>query len=258
MSDEVTGGGHAYEDHADDAHIDARPALSQVVLPLLKGVLYREDDLTTWGALIELQAQVREYVAVLQLDLVIDEAEGYAFLRSRRDDEGGAGLPRLVARRPLSFPVSLLLALLRKRFVEFDASGADARLIVTRDEAAEMMRVFLPTGSNEARMVDRAETHLNKIVELGFARKLRSKGAGAERAYEIRRILKSFVDAEWLGELDARLAEYRQHLTGAGDDEHGPDVDAGADADAYVAGDADAADADEREDDAWSESEARP
>ncbi|MDZ7679450.1 MAG: DUF4194 domain-containing protein [Acidimicrobiales bacterium] len=177
MSDEFTGGGRAYDGQADDArayedHADARPALSQVVLPLLKGVLYREDDLTTWGALIELQAQVRDYVAVLQLDLVIDEAEGYAFLRSRRDDEVGAGVPRLVARRPLSFPVSLLLALLRKRFVEFDASGADARLIVTRDEAAEMMRVFLPTGSNEARMVDRAETHLNKIVELGFARKL--------------------------------------------------------------------------------------
>lgn len=200
-----------------DLATEARASLSRVVLPLLKGVLYREDDLTTWGALIDLQAQVREYVAVLHLDLVIDEAEGYAFLRSRRDEEAAAGLPRLVARRPLSFPVSLLLALLRKRFVEFDASGADARLIVTRDEAAEMLRVFLPTGSNEARMVDGAETHLNKIVELGFARKLRSKGGG-ERAYEIRRILKSFVDAEWLGELDARLDEYLQHLTGPDDD----------------------------------------
>lgn len=243
MSDAFTGDVH------DEAQTDARPALSQVVLPLLKGVLYREDDLTTWGALIDLQAQVRGYVSVLQLDLVIDEAEGYAFLRSRRDDEDGAGLPRLVARRPLSFPVSLLLALLRKRFVEFDASGADSRLIVTRDEAAEMMRVFLPTGSNEARIVDRAETHLNKIVELGFARKLRSKGAPTERAYEIRRILKSFVDAEWLGEFDARLAEYHQHATGAGD---AAEADAGD-------GDADASDAadDEREDEAWPESEPR-
>jgi hypothetical protein len=79
--------GHADDAHADEAHTDTRPALSQVVLPLLKGVLYREDDLTTWGALIDLQAQVRDYVAVLQLDLVIDEAEGYAFLRSRRDDD---------------------------------------------------------------------------------------------------------------------------------------------------------------------------
>jgi len=248
-------------DAETDAATDARASLSRVVLPLLKGVAYREDDLTTWGALIDLQAQVREYVSVLQLDLVIDEAEGYAFLRSRRDDEGAAGLPRLVARRPLSFPVSLLLALLRKRFVEFDASGADARLIVTRDEAAEMLRVFLPTGSNEARMVDAAETHLNKIVELGFARKLRSKAGGGERAYEIRRILKSFVDAEWLGEFDARLAEYRQHLAGPDDGAAGADAD---DADAGSPGPADGADDgaadadDEREDDAGFGTETRP
>ena len=191
------------------------PSLSLVVLPLLKGVLYREDGASTWSALLGLQAQVRDYVAVLGLELIIEEAEGYAFLRSRpAAGEEDAKLPRLVARRPLSFPVSLLLALLRKRLAEFDASGAETRLIVTRDEAAEMMRVFLPTGSNEARVVDRVEAHLNKIVELGFARRLKPSHGGRERAYEVRRILKAYVDAEWLGEFDARLAEYRQHAAG--------------------------------------------
>ena len=32
--------------------------------------------------------------------------------------------------------------------------------------------------------------------------------------YEVRRILKAFVDAEWLAELDARLAAYRAELDG--------------------------------------------
>lgn len=196
-------------------HPDGDASLAAVVVPLLKGVLYREDDVKAWDALTRLQSQVRDYVAILQLELMVDEAEGYAFLRSRRDLGGDAGLPRLVARRRLSFPVSLLLALLRKRFVELDASGAESRLIVTRDEAAEMMRVFLPSGSNEARMVDAAESHLNKIVELGFARKLRSGSGAGERAYEVRRILKSFVDAEWLGEFDERLAEYHRHASGS-------------------------------------------
>ena len=198
---------------ADAAGRDA--SLSLVVLPLLKGVLYREDGASTWSGLLSLQAQVRDYVAVLGLELIIEEAEGYAFLRSRPvDDEEDMTQPRLVARRPLSFPVSLLLALLRKRLAEFDASGAETRLIITRDEAAEMMRVFLPTGSNEARVVDRVEAHLNKIVELGFARRLKPSHGGNERAYEVRRILKAFVDAEWLAEFDARLAEYRQHASG--------------------------------------------
>lgn len=57
--------------------------------------------------------------------------------------------PRLIARRPLSYPVSLMLALLRKRLAEADAGGGDARLVLSREEIAELMRVFLPDGTNE-------------------------------------------------------------------------------------------------------------
>lgn len=91
------------------------PELSAVLIPLLKGVAYRADDATRWQALLQLQARVRDHVAVLGLELMVDEAEGYAFLRSRPEpeDEAAPRLPRLVARRPLSFAVSLLLALLR-------------------------------------------------------------------------------------------------------------------------------------------------
>ena len=40
---------------------------------------------------MQLQAQVRDYVAVIGLQVVIDEAEGYAFLRQRPDDEEAEG-----------------------------------------------------------------------------------------------------------------------------------------------------------------------
>src|SRR5690349_4916154 len=98
-------------DTADAAEI------SSLVIPLLKGVVYRDNDLPLWSGLLNLQARVRDYVAVLGLDLMLDEAEGYAFLRSRTqpDDEAAPRVPRLITRRPLSFPVSLLLALLRKK-----------------------------------------------------------------------------------------------------------------------------------------------
>ncbi|WP_238529091.1 DUF4194 domain-containing protein [Acidithiobacillus thiooxidans] len=93
----------------------APPAdLSVLLIGLLKGVLYRENDERQWAALLQLQVRVRDYVAVLNLDLVLDEAEGYAFLKSRpepTEDDPSPHLPRLVARRPLSFSVSLLLAL---------------------------------------------------------------------------------------------------------------------------------------------------
>lgn len=203
-------------DLAATGRADKQPELSAVVVPLLKGVLYRESDPKVWGALLDLQARVRDYIAVLGLELLVDEAEGYAFLRSRGEDdaESAAALPRLVARRPLSFPVSLLLALLRKKLAEFDASGADTRLILSREEIAELLRVFLPAGSNEARLVDQIDTHINKIAELGFVRRLR----GQDNMIEVRRILKAFVDAQWLADFDSRLAAYRAHLAGDGGD----------------------------------------
>ena len=194
--------------------IDSGPAadLSAVLIPLLKSVTYRADDAAHWSALLQLQGRVRDHVAVLGLELMLDEAEGYAFLRSRPDpeDEAAPRMPRLVARRPLSFPVSLLLALLRKKLAEFDAAGGDTRLILSREQVGELLRVFLPEGSNEARLIDQVDTHLNRIIDLGFVRRLR----GQDNMFEVQRILKAFVDAQWLAQFDARLAAYRAQLEG--------------------------------------------
>ncbi len=188
--------------------------LPSLLVSLLKGVLYRDDAADLWNDLLHLQARVREHVGVLGLELTLDDAEGYAFLRSRPDaeDESGVRTPRLMARRPLSFHVSLMLALLRKKLAEFDAGGDDTRLVLSRDEIVEMVRVFLPESSNEARVTDRIDSHLNRIVDLGFLRRM--KTPGAEEAFEVRRILKAFVDAQWLAEFDAKLAEYRAALDG--------------------------------------------
>ena len=197
--------------------ITSAPDLSTLLIGLLKGVQYREQDENQWAALLNLQARVRDYVAVLNLDLVLDEAEGHAFLKSRpepAEDDPSPRLPRLIARRQLSFPVSLLLALLRKKLAEFDASGGDTRLVLSRDEIVDLVRVFLPDGPNEARLIDQMETTINKVVELGFLHKLKTAGSATGPAsYEVRRILKAFVDAQWLAEFDARLAVYQSALS---------------------------------------------
>ncbi len=69
------------------------------------------------------------------------------------------------------------------------------------------MRLFLPQTGNEARLLDRMDAHLNKVVELGFLHRLR----GQENQFEVRRILKAFVDAQWLAEFEQRLAGYAAH-----------------------------------------------
>jgi hypothetical protein len=184
--------------------------LPGVVTRLFKGVLYAEGDEKLWQSLLGLSSQVRDYVSVLGLDLILDESEGYAFLKSREDPDGT--LPRLIPRRQLTFNVSLLLALLRGRMLEFDTNSSEVRLIMTEQDIADMVAVFLPESSNEARIMDRLATDIKKVVELGFLRKLR----GQPGTYEVARILKAFVDAQWLEEFDARLADYRASLAGTG------------------------------------------
>jgi hypothetical protein len=197
------------------------PDLPLAVTQLMKGVVYRDTHERAWRHLLQLQPQVRDHVAVLGLQVVIDESEGYAFCRQRppdqdredrEDRDDSEPLPRLIPRRPLSFHVSLLLALLRKKLAEFDAQGGDTRLMLTRDQIAEMMRVFLPVTSNEVRLADKIDAHLAKAVDLGFLRPAKN----AEPVYEVRRILKAFVDGQWLAEFDTKLAEYAALLAEEG------------------------------------------
>ncbi len=198
----------------------AATELSPLVVTLLKSVLYREDKPALWEALLRLQAQVADYVAVLGLELICDESEGYAYLRSFPDtaeddatEETASEemrIPRLVSRRQLTYQVSLILALLRKKLAEFDAGGTETRLVLSRDEIVDMVRIFLPESTNETKQSDKIAAQVEKIVELGFLRKLR----GQESAYEVRRILKAFVDAQWLSDFDERLAEYQKVAQG--------------------------------------------
>jgi hypothetical protein len=99
---------------------------------------------------------------------------------------------------------------------EFDAQGGDTRLVLSRDEIAELMRVFLPSSTNEARLIDQVDATVSKVVDLGFLRRLKAApGSAQDRGhYEVRRILKAFVDAQWLAEFDGRLEAYRTALSG--------------------------------------------
>lgn len=186
------------------------PQLGPVVVKLMRGVVYRDQHEAVWQDLMTLQAQVIDYVRVIGLALEVDEAEGYAFLKQDdASDDDGRKLPRLIQRRPLSYPVSLLCILLRKKLVEADAGGGDVRVVLTRDQIVEMMRVFLPDQANEARLVDKINTHINKVVELGFLR----RHSGENRIYEVRRIIKAMVNADWLAQMDQILKAYRDYAT---------------------------------------------
>jgi hypothetical protein len=189
--------------------------VSLALITLMKGVTERDANPGAWQALQRTEAAVRDHAAVLGLDLVLDESEGYAYLGQRAAVEGEPELPRLVPRRQLSYTVSLLLALLRKKLVEFDATSGDRRLILSREAIIDLIRLFLPETTNQVALEKRVTGAINSIIELGFLRAMR----GQPEQFEVQRILTAFVDAQWLSGLAARLEDYRRHGTAQISDE---------------------------------------
>ncbi len=186
-------------------------AASIVLIHLFKGVIYQDQSPESWRDLLQNRAAVGDYVAVIGLQLFLDEPEGYAFLRQRSEatdeEEGTEPLPRLIQRRALSYPVSLLCVLLRRKLVELDAGGGETRLILSRGQIVEILRVFLGERSSEARLVDQIDNHIAKVVEFGFLRRLKKD----EDQFEVRRIIKALVDGDWLADMDRKLEEYLNH-----------------------------------------------
>jgi hypothetical protein len=180
---------------------------STLLVSLLKGILDREDSPDLWQSLMQYEGTVREYFSQIGLDLVMDDAEGLAYLRSQEQVEGEDNIPKLLSRRALSYPQSLLLALLRKKQIEHEASSSEVRLIFDKSLVQQMMEVFLGVGSNEVKFIDQVEALIKKAADMGFIRIFPKE----PEKFEVKKTLRLFVDAVWLGELDQNLQAYREH-----------------------------------------------
>lgn len=195
-------------------------AIATAIIKLMQGVVYRETHDDVWRTLERHSSAVRDHFTEIGVGVIVDDTEGYAFVKTLEPDEGDEPLPRLVKRRALTYHVSLLLLLLRKRMAEFEAGGGEGKLVMEREQIVEMLRVFLQETTNEARAIRQVDQTISHAVKLGFLHPLAgARGGGAPSAWEVRRILKAYVDAETMAGFSERLIEYAQTTgTGADDD----------------------------------------
>lgn len=180
-------------------------AVASTIIALMRGTIYQSTDEGVWANLDRYGAAVRDHFSRVGLTVVTDDTEGYAYLRAQEPVEGEEPLPPLVRRRALTYNVSLLLILLRKRMLEFDAMEGEGKLVVSRDQMIDMLLVFQPSNDNEVKVIKGVDATINKVLELGFLRALR----GQTGLWEVPRILKAYVDAEALGDLEQKLDSYR-------------------------------------------------
>ena len=176
---------------------------SRAAITLLKGLVSRGRDESLWQVIVNERAALGDYFQRLGLVLIVDEVDEYAYLRQ----EENTSLPRLVQRYPLSYPVSMLLVELRKALGQMDTASGDTRLVLNFADIMRRMEPFLPVPAKEMKYRQTIEHIISQVMQLGFLQKMK----GSEDEYEVRPVLRRFVDAQWLSDFADRLAEYEEH-----------------------------------------------
>jgi hypothetical protein len=199
-------------------------ALSAVLIKLLQGFLLQEDS-AAWETLQLQQTVIREFFATLGLHLHLDQNDGYAFLRTipmeACDDgkvtgESAIGHAQqeevaekkkltLMRKMPLSLEVSLLCVLLREALDQFDATvHDDHRLVMKKSDIYELLKLYFPDKHDETKLIKRFDAIINKIIDLGFVRELKSDTS----RIEVLRIIKAMIDAERVGDMKRNMHRY--------------------------------------------------
>ena len=180
--------------------------LSNAYISLLKGVIIKENKEKIWDTILNYRNQIEDYFRQLGLTLKLYEEEGYCYLQQIEDDETD-NLLKLVPKVPLSLHLSLLLVSLRKYMLESTANG-DEKIVISKEEIFIKMKNYLKETSNEIKQEKEITSYIKKVEDMKFIRKLKN----SDNKYEILRLLASFVDAQWLDDLDKRIIEYKEHI----------------------------------------------
>ena len=191
-------------DNLPDYHESSGPAVR-----LLQGVVYSEDE-KVWAALISHKLRLENYFARLGLMLVIDEADGFAYLRQMGEDDarpsGYEKLPILIPRKSLGYSLTILCVLLREYLRRFDEEElTDERCIVETNVLFDEWRTFQKPANDDVKQLKEFASLVRRAdEEFGFIRKY----AEEPESWEIRRILKARLPVLELENLLDQLRSY--------------------------------------------------
>ncbi|MBI1313976.1 DUF4194 domain-containing protein [bacterium] len=191
---------------------------SLAAVRLLQGVVYHDDD-AAWDRLLSNRSTLETYFGRLGLQLVIDEADGFAFLRQLSSEElprEYSGLPKLARSIPLSYGATLLCVLLREEMRQFEEHDVqNERCVVAAGDLFEQWKTCLPPDNDEGRLRQKFSTALRAMDDLKFARKV----SDDPEEWEIRRIIKARVTA---ADLEALKTQFIQAARRSQNDQQSP------------------------------------
>jgi hypothetical protein len=177
---------------------------SVAAVRLLQGVVYAEEE-KVWNLVLGSRSPLESYFTNLGLLLVVDESEGFAYLRQLEEDEypeGQAALPKLFRRVPLSYRATLLCVLLRDRLRQFEEEEVDnERCLVETATLLADWKTFFPIDQDEVQKQKELRSALRKLEDLKLIRKF----GDTPETWEVRPILKARLPVAELENLKLKL-----------------------------------------------------
>lgn len=180
-----------------------------LAIRLMQGVIY-DDETRLWTELIKVQElPLRRYFAQIGVQLIIDHAEGYAFLRQRADaapEDESVVLPRLMRKRNLTIDQSILCVLLRERIEDHTMLDTASREpILEMKEISAMVDVFFKERNTQQRFLKDVKKTVEDLRAMGFLELVPDETKSDGGRFRIKRIIKAFIDADELNQLSQNL-----------------------------------------------------
>lgn len=209
ISDEV------YEQSFEESQPEAKPMspeeqnvepYANVIVRLLSNEIYESEKI--WESLLEHRLPIMDYFARIGLEVIIDQREGFAFLKQIELDDTGRTVG-LVKRTSLSYEVTLLLVLLRELLEDYELQDTTSpACFVSHQKIREELELFFRESANKVKLLKQLDRYIRQVMDLGFLKLVQDVPQPDERLYEIRRILKAKIGGDVLEDIRRTLERH--------------------------------------------------
>lgn len=185
---------------------------SQVCIKLLQGPLFRQNvNDKLWEKLEMYKSDIQSFFAILGVSVVIEKADGFAFLQQNDLNEEDDNVSRLIRQIPLTEEQSFLCILLRDELNKFDnlnnSQNKSSVLILRESELYEQFAMFYTSKTDQITARANFKKNLNRLCELGLLKEQNPDDMEKESEYEVRRYVRAKIDSEFCEEFMRKLKE---------------------------------------------------
>jgi hypothetical protein len=181
---------------------------TSVFIKLLKGPIEYVEK-STWEKLVQYKAELTTFLPQLGLTLVLDEQDGYAYVKHLQTEEEENPVT-WIQRRSLTYEESVMLVLLREMMAEFEVGEATNReLIKKRREIKEYAELFFKENASRVKFLKEIDRLIDKAEENGFLDKTEHHDLADEQKFRIKKIIKAKVSSEELDQFYQQLQRFK-------------------------------------------------